>query len=227
MEKAKECKVEIVTGQYQAAPAGQKEMIRQLFGENAEHKYEIYFHWYNLIHELGHVVMMCNAVSRPHPAEEEQLVNNFATAYWRLFGESDKMNELCALVGHTIPKFTVPAQETDTYMDYARKKWGQDELNSFNNYGWFQFSSVQNAISVNQSLEQVIYQMTSRHLPFGKRELFTYDVDERMAFRVIEDAVKVLTDCGIIFPQDLKVVMCDDLNCHMCRVLSCQLLGTK
>lgn len=212
-----QCKVEIVTGQYQTAPAKQKEMIQQLFGENAEHKYEIYFHWYNLIHELGHVVMMFNAVSKPHPAEEEQLVNDFAIAYWRLFGEQGKMDELCAFVGHTIPKFTVPARETDTYMDYAKKNWGQDELNNFNNYGWFQFSSVQAAISADQSLEQVIYQMTSRHLSFQKRESFIYDVDERMAFRVIEDAVNVLTDCGIILPQGLKVVMCDDLNCHMCR----------
>lgn len=218
MENAKECKVEIVTGQYQAAPAEQKEMIRQLFGENAEHKYEIYFHWYNLIHELGHVVMMFNTASRPHPAEEEQLVNYFATAYWRLFGEEEKVNELCALVGQTISKFTVPAQGTDTYMDYARKKWGQDELNNFNNYGWFQFSSVQNAIACNQSLEQAIYQMTSLHLPSLKREIFTYDVDDKMAYRVIGDAVSVLAGCGIIIPRDLKVVYCDDLNCQMCRL---------
>lgn len=218
MENAEEYRLEIVTGQYQAASTEQKEMIQQLFRENAEYKYEIYFHWYNVIHELGHGVMMFNSSPRPHPAEEEQLVNDFATAYWRRFGEQEKMSELCALVEQTIPKFTVPAQRTDTYMDYARKNWGQDELADFNNYGWFQFSSVQNAISGNQSLEQAINHMISVQLPSRSRELFVYDVNEQMAFRVVEDAVSILTDYGIILPQDIKVVFGDDLNCQMCRV---------
>lgn len=110
MENAKEYKIKILTGYYQSASAKQKEMIQQVFGENTEYKYELYFHWYNLIHELGHALMQFNAPFRPHPAEEEQLVNHFAIAYWTRFGESAKMDELCTLVRHTIPKFTVPVK---------------------------------------------------------------------------------------------------------------------
>ena len=128
------------------------------------------------------------------------------------------MSELCALVEQTIPKFTVPAQGTDTYMDYARKNWGQDELVNFNNYGWFQFSSVQGAISGNHSLEQALNRMISVQLPSQSSESFMYEVNDQMAFRVVEDAVSILTDYGIILPQDIKVVFCDDLNCQMCRV---------
>lgn len=55
--------------------------------DNAEYNYELYFHWYNLIHELGHIIIMFNSVSHPHPAAEEQLVNNFAVACWQHYGE--------------------------------------------------------------------------------------------------------------------------------------------
>lgn len=43
---------EIVSGQYQTADLEEKQMIRELMGDNAEYDYEIYFHWYNIIHEL-------------------------------------------------------------------------------------------------------------------------------------------------------------------------------
>ena len=63
MENMKDYRIKIVTGQYQKAPAEQKQMIQELFGEEAEYKYEIYFHWYNVLHELGHAIMMFNASS--------------------------------------------------------------------------------------------------------------------------------------------------------------------
>lgn len=81
-------RVSILTGDYEQAPQEQKKMIQELFGENAEYNYELYFHWYNVIHELGHFIMMYNSPSRPHHAEEEQLVNNFAYAYWKHYGDT-------------------------------------------------------------------------------------------------------------------------------------------
>ena len=74
MENINDYCIKIVTGQYQKAPPEQKKMIQELFGKDAEINYEIFFHWYNVLHELGHAIMMFNASSRPHPAEEEQLV---------------------------------------------------------------------------------------------------------------------------------------------------------
>ena len=80
MENVKNYRIKIITGQFSQAPEDQQQMIRELLGDDAEYRYELYFHWYNVLHELGHAVMMFNSPSRPHPAEEEQLVNNFAAA---------------------------------------------------------------------------------------------------------------------------------------------------
>ena len=142
MENIEDYRIRIVTGQYQKAPLEQKKMIQELFGEEAEYHYEIYFHWYNVLHELGHAIMMFNASSRPHPAEEEQLVNNFAYAYWKHYGEQKKLKTLSFIVDETICKFTIPTNGNEDYMAYAKRVWGTEELYSFNNYGWFQYAEA-------------------------------------------------------------------------------------
>ena len=214
MKKTEAYQVEIQTGSYQAAPLKQREMLSQLFGENAESKYELYFHWYNLIHELGHCVMMFNSGARPHPAEEEQLVNNFAVAYWRHYGEPGKLDALSALVPSVLSRLVSPVRDGSGYMDYAKDKWGQGEFFTFNNYGWFQFSSVQAAISHPQSLEQAL----SRMFPFQghpfRKETLSYPLQEGSASEIIESAVSRLAGNSVILPQKVPVILTEDVNCH-------------
>ena len=218
MENIKDYRIQIVTGHYQKAPPEQKQMIRELFGENAEYNYELYFHWYNVLHELGHAIMMFNASSRPHPAEEEQLVNNFAYAYWRYYGEQKKLNELCSIVDETILKFTAPTHNNESYMDYAKNMWGTEELSTFNNYGWFQFSSVQAAITEAPNLEQALNRMCSAKVSPKKAETMKYEICDQMAANVLTDAVRLMKDWGVLLPEDSKIVLSDDINCHMCQV---------
>lgn len=220
MENIKDYHIKIVTGQYQKAPPEQKKMIQELFGENAEYNYEIYFHWYNVLHELGHAIMMFNASSRPHPAEEEQLVNNFAYAYWKHYGDQKKLTALCSIVDKTIRKFTIPAYDNEDYMNYAKKMWGTDELFSFNNYGWFQFSSVQAAITGASNLEQVLNRMCSVKVSPQKAETLRYEICDQMAALVVADAVRLMKDWGVRLPEGNEIVFCDDVNCHMCQVVN-------
>lgn len=53
-----------------------------LGNENTEEKFNLYFQWYNVIHELGHGILMYNSDVKLSNVEEEQLVNDFAVAYW-------------------------------------------------------------------------------------------------------------------------------------------------
>lgn len=215
MENTQDYRLRIVTGDYQKAPAEQKQMIRELFGEDAAHRYEIYFHWYNVVHELGHAIMMFNAPSRPHPIEEEQLVNNFAYAYWMHYGEQDKLNQLRSIATETIQKFSVPANRNESYLDYAKRKWGTEELFSFNNYGWFQFSSVQAAIAGTVTLEQALNSMCADTVFPQKAETLHYETCDHMALRVVADAVRLLKKWGVHLPDDHEIIFCGDVNCHM------------
>ena len=218
MEGIEDYRVKILTGQYQKAPPEQKKMIQELFGEEAEYNYEIYFHWYNVLHELGHAIMMFNASSRPHPAEEEQLVNNFAYAYWNHYGEQKKVNELCSIVYKTLQKFTIPTHNNENYIDYAKNVWGTEELFSFNNYGWFQFSSVQAAIKDAPNLEQALNNMCSAKVSPQDSEILKYEICDQMAAHVVADAVRLMKKWGVLLPDGNDVVFCDDVNCHMCQV---------
>ena len=218
MEDIKNYKVKIVTGQYQKAPIEQQEMINSLFGENAEYNYEIYFHWYNLLHELGHAIMMFNSSTRPHPAEEEQLVNNFAFAYWLHYGEQKKLNDFVSIVNDTIQKFTVPATDYVSYMEYAKENWGTDTMCTFNNYGWFQFSCVQTAIIQKQSLEQALMNMCAFKVSPQEACTLEYLTYDKMAIQVVSDATKVLKKWGIFLPKNIDISFCNDVNCHMCQV---------
>ena len=217
MENMKDYRIRIITGHYQKSSLEQKQMLQKLFGELAEYNYEIYFHWYNVIHELGHAIMMFNSPSRPHPVDEEQMVNNFAYAYWQHYGEPKKLKELCSIVDETIQKFSIPAQNNESYIEYAKDKWGKEELFTFNNYGWFQFSSVRAAIAKASTLEQALSQMCSVKVVPVKTETMNYEICDQMAAQIIADAVRNLKDWGVLLPEDIKIVFCDDVNCHMCQ----------
>lgn len=87
--------VEIITGRYGMGTSEQNEVVDTILGEiHARERFEIYFHWYNILHELGHSIMCFNTGKRPHIINEEQIVNDFAVAYWMYYGEDEKMNSL-------------------------------------------------------------------------------------------------------------------------------------
>jgi hypothetical protein len=217
LKNVNDYKVAITTGQYLTAPLEQRLMVRDLFGENVEYSFEIYFHWYNMIHELGHAVFEYNCVKRPHPVAEEQLVNNFAVAFWRYYGEVEMLKILGSLVKETLNRFTVPSMNNKDHLSYAYEQWGTEELYRFNNYGWFQFSCVEYSLSNPKSLEQALIDMGLTHIQCDKKILLKYDVDDRMPFKVIEDAKEVLSHWGILLPDEVSVILSDDLNCHNCQ----------
>ncbi|HWT74888.1 MAG TPA: hypothetical protein VN258_09255 [Mobilitalea sp.] len=75
----------IKTGKYETGSEEQKNNFILCFGsENTQETFDIYFHWYNVIHEFGHILFSM----KEHPftiTDEEQLVNNFAVAYWKYY----------------------------------------------------------------------------------------------------------------------------------------------
>lgn len=169
--------------------------------------------------ELGHAVFDYNCLYRPHPVDEEQLVNNFSISYWRHYGEVGKFKTLCSIVRESLGKFIIPTQNNKNHLAYAKEQWGTEELYSFSNYGWFQFSCVENSISKQITLEQALIDMGLTHVQCEKKMLLKYNVDERMPYKVIEDAKEVLSHWGIILPKEVSVVLSDDPNCHchMCQ----------
>ena len=70
-------KYKIISGRYETGTEEQQMGYRQLFGGDVQYRFDLYFHWYNLIHELGHCVVEQYGKQMPKVAEE-MFVNKFA-----------------------------------------------------------------------------------------------------------------------------------------------------
>lgn len=61
----------IVSGCFEKGTPEQQAAFVHLFGtENTQYKFDLYFHWYNIIHELGHCLLAQNDVKHS-PVREE------------------------------------------------------------------------------------------------------------------------------------------------------------
>ena len=73
----------IISGRYETGTREQQQAFAQLFGnENIQSRFDLYFHWYSVIHELGHCLVDFCEISMD-PVQEELYVNSFAVAYWK------------------------------------------------------------------------------------------------------------------------------------------------
>ena len=97
--------------------------------ENTEERFRLYFQYYNVLHELGHgLIHYNNGVDIPI-AEEEQLVNDFAVAYWNYYGEPEKMEELYNIVANTVDNVGDNAQNGVDYMELAKENSNHTSFN--------------------------------------------------------------------------------------------------
>ena len=70
--------------------------------DKTEERFRIYFQWYNVLHELGYGLIYYNNGVNIAVADEEQLVNDFVVAYWKYYGEEDKVKELEDIVNYAV-----------------------------------------------------------------------------------------------------------------------------
>lgn len=212
--------IEIITGRYGRGSQADNIVVDGILGgEQAKERFELYFHWYNLLHELGHGIVFFHQESRLHPVDEEVLVNDFAVAFWQYYGDRESIDKLSMVVSYALAHLKCPVDTGISYIDYAVEKWGREELYNFNNYGWVQFSCVANSLRQGKTLESVLPQMGIKDIKAQPPKTLSYVVlDEDTVPKIIEDAVCVLREWGVMLP-DVSVRFDDDPNRHMCNII--------
>jgi len=209
----------ITTGQYGQGTVEDNELVDSILGkEYAKERYELYFQWYNVLHEIGHAVMAMNNKNRIHVVDEEQLVNDFAVAYWSHYGEAGKLDELQNIVAYSLGNFNRPAPAHQTHMDYAREMWGKKELFTFNNYGWFQFSLVDHSLNNRKSLEAVLTEMGVKNIKPQPQKILVYASGEESVHQIILDAFEELRKWGVELPPFYHTFSTDP-NAHMLQLV--------
>lgn len=185
--------------------------------ENTEDRFRIYFQWYNVLHELGHGVLRYNSDKKISSVEEEQLVNDFAVAYWLYYGEEDKIEMLTDIVEYASEHIDSDAEEGVSYMEFAEENWGESSFNTFNNYGWFQFNSVKESLNNKKPLDEVLKEMGVENVNLPEPKLLEYGtINEEVSTKIINDAVKNFNEWGIEFPKTYQFFN-DDPNANYSR----------
>ena len=171
------------------------------------------------MHELGHGIMAFNCASRPHPINEEQLVNDFAVAFWLHYGEKKKINQLKSIVSSALLNFAPPGNTRLSYADWAYQEWGTAEMMSFNNYGWFQMNCVHDSLQRNNSLEIVLAKMGIKSIEVQPKKLLTYaTIDDTTPPAIINDATHELRKWGVAFSL-IHHAFDNNPNKHMCNMI--------
>lgn len=207
--------LQVVTALYGEDPES-NDFINNLFGENAEEKFKTYFQWLNVVHELGHGLIIYNANGSydDHIKSynisgylEEQKVNDFAVAYWKTYGDPEKLQLIKETVDYILSNMTDPTGGTLTLEEYGKTLWESGNPDStFEAYGWFQFNSVKIALEKDLTLEDAIKNMgIDKKIVLDDEKLRYGTIDQEVCDKIILDTVAKFKKWGLIYPEVFHV----------------------
>lgn len=201
----------IFTGVWELASVEKRKPIIDLFGNEdiARTFHKTYFQWYNLIHELGHIFRRYHGIKvdwTKEGANEEQAVNDFAMAYWKKFGQNDKLEFIIKYIEQMLKVMPSPIQEEVDFLAYWNEHFSA--LQSSEIYAFFQFTSVKRSYESNESFSEVLNRFGIKSIDAYDKKL-VYD-DEYHPQNIIDDCCKILNAMKIDTPL-VEVVLLDDI----------------
>ena len=204
----------IRTGQFEKGAQEQQAVFIQLFGsENIQYKFDLYFHWYNIVHEYGHC-LCSHHESNIIGLRQEFLVNRFAVSIWQYAGYEEELKNLQKMLSEILQRIKGPVPDNMSFTDYYEQIWRTDEIMDVAIYGYFQFKSVQMALENREDLASVLGEMgihkeINDRLPFHKK----YSISAQTAKEVLHDIRQLLDNLGIEQPR-VNIELVDDPSIH-------------
>lgn len=210
----------IYTGQFEKGTQEQQAAFIQLFGsENTQYKFDLYFHWYNIVHEYGHCLCSYHG-SDIIGLKQEFLVNRFAVSMWQYAGYEKELENLYNMLSEILQRIENPVPDHMSFADYYEQIWETDEIMEVPIYGYFQFKSVQMALESREDLSTVLGEMgihkeINDRLPSHKE----YSISAQTAKEALHDIRQLLDSLGIEQPMtDIELV--DDPSIHCAKYIN-------
>lgn len=190
----------ISSGRYECGTDEQKEGYRQLLGkENIQRKYDLYFHWYNIVHELGHCLVEVSG-HEFSPVQEEMYVNRFAVSYWRFIGADEYLQELKDILEGVLRSLPVPVPREEAFVQYYGRIWGTELLNNVMVYGYFQLRSVYEALNTRENLSVVLHDLNIQIDENVSLPKYEEEINAVNAQKVLDTALENMKKLGITLP---------------------------
>ena len=197
-----------MSGKFETGSEEQKMGYAMLLGqENIQYKFDLYFHWYNLVHEMGHcVVEACG--KQLSPLMEEMFVNEFAVGYYRLIRDDERLGELQAMLQAAVDNIPSPVPEGESFEEYYSRIWGTEELMSVMVYGYLQLNSVLLALKNDKPFGEILAELglTLKSCETSRCEL---PIASENAEAFLASARENLIRLGVDVPE-IRIQLLDD-----------------
>lgn len=204
----------IISGRFETGTKEQQFGYIQLFGnDDIQYFFDLYFHWYNLVHETGHCI--CERYGADMTAfDEEMFVNRFAVAYYRYAGEDDKLAFLQGRLAAIIGGIPSPVPEGETFEEFYKRIWNTEQIANVMIYGYFQLNSVLEALKKKGSLKDVLKEIKVPVNDLVTPEKCQAEVTSSNTDLFLEKAVSNLKSIGVDVPEiKLELVDNPEIQC--------------
>ena len=191
----------IDSGRFETGNEEQQQAYMMLFGkEDIQYFFDLYFHWYNLIHEIGHCLVEKQGACFTK-AEEEMYVNSLAVSYYRHIGEDQRLSELKKRLDEILNRIPAPMPEGEDLVSFYNRIWNTEQINNVMIYGYFQLRSVLEALNGDTTLAAVLKNIgidmkTSNDLIKERK-----DITSENAEYFLKEAIHNLRSLGADIPE--------------------------
>ncbi|MDZ5253840.1 hypothetical protein [Clostridium sp. LIBA-8841] len=210
---------EIISGKYETGTVEEQMGFAQLFGEESvQKKFDLYFHWYNIIHEIGHVLVDINNVDMDG-VNEELFANSFAVAYWKKVDKKNNLNRVKEMIYHIIKDIPSPLTKESNFKEFFNKIWGTEIMNSVMMYGYFQLCCVLEAFNLDKNLSEVLQEVGYKEVSLSKMKPYSYDVNSENTEKVLENCLDNLKACGVTNLSKITLKLVDNPEMQCCNVV--------
>lgn len=204
----------IISGRYETGTKDQQVGYENLFGkENIQEKFDLYFHWYNIVHEIGHSIIDLQKINMDE-VDEELFVNSFAVAYWRCVDKAGNLKKVQCMLEGILKCMSSPIPKGVTFNDFFKSIWGTEEMNTVMMYGYFQLSCVVEAFKSNKSLQDLLTELGYKNIDMALIKTYNGDINSENAKKVVNECIKNLNNIGAkITDVDIELVDNPEIQC--------------
>lgn len=199
----------IMSGRFETGNEEQQQGYMMLFGaEDIQYFFDLYFHWYNIIHETGHCLVEKQGAKMSRVGEE-MYVNSLAVAYYRYMGDDQRLKELQDRLTKILSQFPAPMPEGESFTAFYERIWNTEQINNVMIYGYFQLNSVLEALKADRSLKDVLREIGIDIREFEDKKPCTAEITSSNASTFLNDAISNLTAMGVDVPN-IRIELVDD-----------------
>lgn len=206
----------IISGRYETGTQEQQQGFAQLFGnENIQFHFDLYFHWYNVIHELGHCLVSSRKVSM-NPVQEELYANRFAVAYWKMADANGNLQELRDMITEILNQIPSPVPPDTNFADFFQSIWSSEAMQTVAMYGCFQLACVLEAMKAEKDFWEVLSEIGISALQTNPVQKYSGEISAKGTQDVLRLCIENLSNAGVVleeFQVELELVDNPEVQC--------------